>query len=969
MKKRINKKILKYTLWVLALLSFVIGLIMILVRLRRKRGIREALEERNSTILEAFPASLTGLTEAEAETRKLEGQDNVILFRPSRSPNDILRENTLTIFNLSLVGVAFVQFLLGLHWDMLLSLGIAVLNIGLNVFQEVYTLRRLKTLEEVTRPQATVIRSGKARSIDPSEIVQEDVLFVGSGDQILVDGEIMSEKPLLVDESILTGEGHRLLKHQGDSVLAGSFCISGRAAYQAQKVGEERLVAGLLKKNQPKLDERTPLERIVGNVLRVMLLVVAIMISLVLVHILKFDAAVGLDTNLIVSRVSVIFSLAPAGLYFMIFLNYIGSVRQLAKQGALVHRPRSVETLANATVLCVSLTGSRTGVGIQVEEVTSTEKNKVVPESRLRQILGDFGHTSYSNNQAVQALAELFPGDQRVNREQSPFLSAYGWTAIAFDENDLRGIYVLGDAHMLERYLIKPEGDQKENIAQKSQESKPRERFSILRAFRRRSEDPHNGNSKHEKPIAKQLSGHNIQSETIEVSLDKTSAMEDNQFRKYLKGIKQIFQRKQAEEINQEQKTHVEEIIQPIEEFVYLFAYYPEIVQLNDHAGQPQLPQGLIPLCYLHYSAQVNPETINTVRTLINSGVAPKVFSPGDPGRIANLLRQAGLGQEDSINHKLISGHELEGLNEDELLQAAKENTIFGHVTYKQTRQIVETLRRHGDIVVVFGSNPSDLPIMKNANLSITSQGSSQAALSTADIILLKESPQALLTIIEKGQSVLHSLLDVLRLYLTQLIYLTILIMALWVLGLGFPYLSQQGNFITIATLTIPSLALSLWETPGTLQRINLNRHLSWFVGPAALSISVTGLFLYSYFMKQSNQMAYAKLALTHMLVISGLVLLIFLRPPKITSPIKQNSIKDWRATLLALGLLITYLIIAAIPYTYKIFRLTLLAKPSDFLVVGLAVLTWSVIVQIIWKLIPSISVRMKRTQTPDKRN
>jgi len=192
---------------------------------------------------------------------------------------------------------------------------------------------------------------------------------------------------------------------------------------------------------------------------------------------------------------------------------------------------------------------------------------------------------------------------------------------------------------------------------------------------------------------------------------------------------------------------------------------------------------------------------------------------------------------------------------------------------------------------------------------------------------------------------------------------------ALWVLGLGFPYLSQQGNFITIATLTIPSLALSLWETPGTLQRISLNRQLSWFVAPAALSISVTGLLLYSYFMKQSNQMAYAQLALTHMLVISGLVLLIFLRPPKRTSPIKQNSTKDWRATFLALGLLITYLIIAAIPYTYKIFRLTLLAKPSDFFVVGLAVLTWSVIVQIIWKLLPSLSVRTKRTQTPDKRN
>ena len=71
----------------------------------------------------AIPPGLQGLTEAEAQARQLEGQDNAIPFRPQRTRQQTIKENVFTIFNLSLVGLGVTQLLLGLPLDALISIG------------------------------------------------------------------------------------------------------------------------------------------------------------------------------------------------------------------------------------------------------------------------------------------------------------------------------------------------------------------------------------------------------------------------------------------------------------------------------------------------------------------------------------------------------------------------------------------------------------------------------------------------------------------------------------------------------------------------------------------------------------------------------------------------------------------------------------------------------------------------------
>ena len=114
--------------------------------------------------------------------------------------------------------------------------------------------------------------------------------------------------------------------------------------------------------------------------------------------------------------------------------------------------------------------------------------------------------------------------------------------------------------------------------------------------------------------------------------------------------------------------------------------------------------------------------------------------------------------------------------------------------------------------------------------------------------------------------------LDVLRLYLTQMLYLTIMIFALRVLIGGFPYTSKQGTVIAVVTLSLPANGLSLWASPGILPTRDLRRLMLRFVLPAAITISAAASAVYLIFQQRSGTTAYAQLGVIYALVGTGLM-------------------------------------------------------------------------------------------------
>ncbi len=649
--------------WISIVLAGIAFLGALFVRRRRRERAGRRLTRLRPPVPQAV-LDLQGLTEEEAAARLIEGQDNAggsggaVQFKPPYSKRQIWRGNTLTIFNLSMVGLAVVQILLGKPFDALLTTGVMFLGIGLNAGQQLWARGRLKALEQTTRAQATVVREGTVRSIDPGEVVQGDVLVVGPGDQMLADGQVLGTGQLVVDESMLTGDPRQHTRQAGEPVYAGSFCLAGHGAYEAQKVGSERLIAALTGEFQAVEEELTPLERTMDRLLRILLIIVAVLSLLLLAD--YFDLLLpGIHMDAFASAASVIFGIAPSSLFLMILVNYAMGTADLARVGALVHRSRSVESLAQATVICFAQAGILTGMDLEMEPVEASK----LAASRIRQILGDYARSTSVSSPAVRAIAAAFPGNQRRAREEAPFLSLYGWSAVAFDDEDLRGVYVLGDPDLLGEHLVSDEPQPEDAGEERPAPVAWRERIEGLWRAVRPSTETTPGESSAQQDEQEQLSPSAAPQEAMAAG---------NPVQRLSRQVARVLRREEGAPESGEQE------LQPIEEAVYMMAYCPEPVPLHTADGMPTLPEGLLPLCRLRYTEQVRPEAVETVRAFSQSGVEMKVFTQDAPERTLAVLRQAGLGRDDGTPLRAVSEPELAALDRVRFERAAVENTIFG---------------------------------------------------------------------------------------------------------------------------------------------------------------------------------------------------------------------------------------------------------------------------------------------------
>jgi cation-transporting P-type ATPase E len=191
--------------------------------------------------------ALRGLSETEARDRLASEGGNVVPDAGGRSWWDIVRRNLFTFINITLLVVGFILVAMGLYRDALLASGLAVVNGLVGVVQESRAKRRLDQIALLNRTEATVLRDGRERVIDPVQIVRGDILRIRSGDQVFADGTVVGESAMEMDESLLTGESDPVPKHPGDPVSSGSFCISGSGWYQADRVGAANTAASRLR--------------------------------------------------------------------------------------------------------------------------------------------------------------------------------------------------------------------------------------------------------------------------------------------------------------------------------------------------------------------------------------------------------------------------------------------------------------------------------------------------------------------------------------------------------------------------------------------------------------------------------------------------------------------------------------------------------------------------------------------------
>jgi cation-transporting ATPase E len=387
------------------------------------------------------------LTEAEAAARRAQGQGNDFKLRTSRTYAEILRDNVFTFFNGVLFSLALLLLLLGSPRDAFFTGVVALFNIVLATVQEVRAKWKLDRIALLARPTATVLRGGHERVIDPAQVVLGDLLVAEAGDQIIVDGLLLGDDRCEMDESLLTGEADPIAKQQGDQVYSGSFVVSGRVEYEAQKVGRESLANKLTEGARKFTSELTPLQREVNLIVRVLLGVVLFFGIIIILNFLIYQ-----DVSLVqaVRDASVTFGLAPSSLFLMIVTAYaLGAVR-IANKGALVQQANSVESLSHVSVLCLDKTGTLTTNNIRLDSIQGTGE---LPEAELSGLLGAYARSAATRNRTSDALAAACAGEERALAGEVPFSSERRWSALSFADGRQPGVYVLGAPEVLQPSL------------------------------------------------------------------------------------------------------------------------------------------------------------------------------------------------------------------------------------------------------------------------------------------------------------------------------------------------------------------------------------------------------------------------------------------------------------------------------------------------------------------------------------
>ena len=802
------------------------------------------------------PAPFLGLSVAEAASRRERGLGNDVEIKTSRTYVEIVRENVFTFFNMVLFGLGLLLLLLGSPKDAFFTATVAFLNVIVATVQEIRAKRKLDRIALLARPKATVIRSGMERVLDPSHVVLGDLLVAGPGDQIVVDGQVVSDSRCDVDESLLTGESDGVPKVRGDEVYSGSFVLTGRLVYEAQRVGQESFANQLTKGARAFTREYTPLQREVDVMVRVLLFVVGFFgLMLALNYLINQDVSFVES----VRAASVVFGLAPSSLFLMIVTAYaLGAVR-IAGKGALVQQANSVESLCHVTVLCLDKTGTLTANQIHLDEVHALGR---MPEPELRKVLGIFAHSVSVRNKTTEALAEACAGAPAAVREEVPFSSVYKWSAMTTDQADLRGTYLLGAPEVLWPHVSPEERDRVDADAG---------------------------------------------------SAGLTSRWEGRGLR------------------------------------VLLFAYQPEPVPLHDKEDKPQLPDDLLPLCFLSFHDELRPEAERTIAEFDRAGIALKIISGDNPHTVAALAQQAGM-ERDGQSLQIVSGIDLDRMDEAQFRQTALETAIFGRITPEQKRRLVRTLRDAGHYVAMIGDGVNDVLALKQAKVGVAMQSGSQATRSVADIVLLNDSFAALPRAFLEGQRILNGMVDVLRLYMTRILSLAVLIAMIAMLSAGFPFTPSQSSIISVLTLAVPAFALALWSRPGPVPNLSIALRLVHFVLPAVVTLSMAGLTVYLYFIVTTSDEAYAQLGLTYANIVMGLILVVFVEPPSPFWVGGDEIAGDWRPAVLAVGLFLAFVAGLGVPLLRDFYGLSGLRQPTDYLVIGVASLVWMVLVRWIWR-------------------
>lgn len=630
-----------------------------------------------------------GLTTAQVEERRAQGKVNIHQESASKSDHQIICDNVFTCFNVLNLFLFVLVALTGKLRNGAFMITI-VCNTLIGIIQEIRSKHLLERMAILIETQVPVLRNGTWMEIPDCEIVEDDVIRLKSGDQIMADGMILEGDPE-VDESILTGESDHVSKKVGDEVFAGTVMTGGTAVVHILHVGGECTAASIIAEAKKEKRARSLLHESLERMIRLIsIVIIPFMVLLFLEHLLILDLP---WRQAVLSTAAAIIGMIPEGLVVLTTAALAVSSIRLSKRQVLVQDLYSIESLARVDTICLDKTGTLTKGTMSVVDVIQTGKIRhTIPD-----IMRSFLYGTDDINPTQKALISFFGAEEILKKtEDVPFTSQRKYAAASFGDCS----YYLGAADFLF-----PDG---------------------------------------------------------------------------------------LTEMGQQIISHAE-----MGQRVLVLAES----DVNHVKGMP-LPEDLKAVALITLKDDLRENVQSIMQYFTRQGVNIRVISGDDPKTVSRIAGNAGV--MDAQNHVDMSK------TDTDPSELVRKYTVFGRVTPKQKKQLVEALQKQGHTVAMTGDGVNDVPALKCADVSIAMASGAPAARDSANAVLLDDDFAKMPDIVNEGRRVINNISNASSMYLVKTMFSIFLSVYVLIIREEYPFFPLHLTIISAFGVGIPTFLLQM---------------------------------------------------------------------------------------------------------------------------------------------------------------
>ena len=733
-----------------------------------------------------------GLSSAEAAERLKKYGENSLAKEKKAKPLKIFLGQFRDIMILILLAATVVSFFLGEFYDAVTIVIIVLLNAVLGFAQEYKTEKTLIALKNMTAPSAKCYRDGALVTVPAAELVPGDIIRLEAGDKVPADGAVISEKGLLAEESILTGESAAVSKNAGDPddtdnsigksniVYSGTVITKGAAEVKVFATGinaQMGKISGMLTEIE---EELTPLQKRLAELGKaVAIICLAVCVAVTVAGILRGEPVF----DMLMTGITIAIAAIPEGLPATVTIALALAVGRMLKKNALVHKLHSVETLGCASVICTDKTG------------TVTENKMTVTTAYCGGNEYAFSGNGYKIAGEITSAAD----GARINPASTS----------ALREMLICGTICTGSAITAEKKTESRDRGRLTASGEWQATGDPTELALLVAAakggitadklgssYRKIDEIPFDSETRCMTVICASGGMRTAYSKgALDVILGRCAFVMTDA------GTVPLTYRKRQEIISEHDKLTQSALR-------VLALSKKDIAKNGTENSEENYESGMV---FLGLAGMLDPPRAEAKRAvkLCRSAHIRTVMITGDhKNTAAAVAKQAGIMRGGDL---VVTGAELAAMNDTELDKKLPEVSVFARVSPADKLRIVRAFKRRGDIVTMTGDGVNDAPAVKEASIGVAMGiTGTDVTKQAADVVLLDDNFATLVNAVEQGRGIYANIRKFVR-YLLSCNIGEVLTMFLGIImGMPMVLLPTQILLVNLVTDGLPAVALGV---------------------------------------------------------------------------------------------------------------------------------------------------------------